>query len=116
VEQLQQFGFVQGYVLASFAAFLVFGLAFFIGARRGVRAGVRWLLAARSAYIAAIVGLTVWGVLSGQWASFMRALGFSVLLEIAVFVVIWLGIMYFMASRYLSSKYQQEKAQVGTDA
>jgi len=116
VEQLQQFGFVQGYVLASFVAFVAFGLTFLVGARRGVGAGVRWLLATRLVYAIALASLTVWGIVSGQWTGFMSALGFSVLLQIAVFITIWIGIMYFMASRYLSSKYRDEKAQVSTDA
>lgn len=116
MEQLQLFGFVQGYVIASFVAFIAFGLTFVVGARRGVRAGVRWLLATRSGYVAVLVGLTAWGVLSGQWSQFMGALGLAVLLQIAVFITIWLGIIYFMASRYLASKYQDEKAQVSVDA
>lgn len=116
MEQLQQFGFVQGYVIASLAAFFAFGLTFLVGARRGVSTGVRWFLGVRTAYAAVLVALTVWGVVSGQFGRFMGALGLSVLLEIALFLLIWIGIMYFMASRYLSTKYRDEKAQVGSDA
>jgi len=116
VEQLQQFGFVQGYVIASFVAFIAFGLTFAVGAWRGLGAAVRWLLATRLAYALVLAGLTVWGVLSGQWTRFMGTLGLSVLLEIAVFIIIWIGIMYFMASRYLATKYRDEKAQVSLDA
>lgn len=116
MEQLQQFGFVQGYVIASFAAFLALGLTFAVGARRGVSAGVRWLLGVRAAYVLAAAALTLWALLSGQLVRFMSSLGLSVLLEIAVFLLVWVGIMYFMVSRYLSTKYRDEKAQVGVDA
>lgn len=66
MEQLQQFGFAQGYVIASLVSFIASGL--------------------------------------------------SVMLEIAVFGILWIGIMYFMASRYLATKYHDEKAQVSFDA
>ncbi len=116
MEQLQQFGFVQGYVIASLVAFSAFGLTFLVGARGGVSAGVRWLLGVRMVYFVVLAGLTVWGVVSGQAEGFLNALGLAVLFQIAVFVTIWIGIMYFMASRYLSSKYREEKAQVSVDA
>jgi len=116
VEQLQQFGFVQGYVIASLVAFFAFGMTFLVGARRGVGAGVRWFLGVRTAYAAVLIALTVWGAVSGQLGRFASALGLSVLLEIALFMLIWIGIMYFMASRYLSTKYRDEKAQVGSGA
>lgn len=116
MEQLQQFGFVQGYVIASLAAFLGFGLVFAVGARRGVGAGVRWFLGVRLGYLVAIVGLTVWGVVSGRFGRFIEAFGAAALGEIAVFCGIWIGIMYFMSSRYLSTKYRHEKARVGADA
>lgn len=116
MEQLQQFPFVQGYVFASLAAFFAFGLVFAVGASRGVSAGTRWFLAVRNGYAALLVAFTAWGLLSGQLVRFVRALGISVLLEMVVFCVIWVGIMYFMSSRYLATKYLSEKAQVDHDA
>lgn len=116
MEQLQQFPFVQGYVFASLAAFLAFGVVFAVGARRGVSAGARLFLGVRNGYAAVSLALVAWGAVTGQLSRAVAALGASVLLEIVVFCVLWIGIMYFMSSRYLATKYRHERAQVDADA
>jgi len=76
------------------------GLVYAVGSTRGKRAAKMWV----DLCLAALgVGLLIdgaWALISGQWARFMHAYGFSTLAEMLVLAFLLLFSMWFMAIRY----------------
>jgi len=116
VSQLQDFAFVQVYMLAALAATVWMCAAFPVGALAGVRAGTITLVSGLVAFCVAVTGTTVWAVASGEWARFGKALGYPTLLEMGAFVALFMFTVYFMAGRYLADKRSAPTAREGSAA
>lgn len=108
MERLAEFDFVKAYMIASMAAFVWFGISFPVSGKRSARAGALMLVVGLWVYVGALAATSIWAVSSGEWARFSAVMGVDVLFEMGVFVAIWQFIMYFMASRYMSDKRNEE--------
>lgn|GEM_PF-2896379 len=108
MSQLQDFAFVQVYMLAALVATVWMCAAFPVGALAGARAGTIALVSGLGAFCVALIGTTVWAMASGEWVRFGEALGYGTLLEMGTFVALFMFTVYFMVGRYLADKRSTE--------
>jgi hypothetical protein len=109
VERLQEFRFVQSWMILALVAFLWMGLGFPVGAKMGSAVGRRVLKSGGLLLVAGTFVVTVWAILSGELAEFSGVFGMWELAEIVAFVVMFEFIVYFMADRYLEDKADEEE-------
>jgi hypothetical protein len=95
-----------GFLGAGFWVVMVTGiglaLVYAVGHFKGKRAAQQWVNSCM--LVAAVGGIAdiAWAVISGQWRSFMLQFGFSPIAEMLILAALFIGTMWFMATRYIA--------------
>ncbi|MDR3686987.1 MAG: hypothetical protein P4L93_08540 [Coriobacteriia bacterium] len=79
---------------------IAFTLVYAVGSTRGKRAARLWTNLCVALVVAGGAGDIAWAMATGEWRSFMGAIGPEPLIEMAMLAILFLGSMWFMAIRY----------------
>jgi hypothetical protein len=101
---ISSYRFLQAGVFWVLACSLAFCVAFIIGARRGGRAAARYVTTSGWVFVAGMVAIAAWALISGQLGDFVLAFGVGVLIELLMFAAGCIGIMWFMPMQYARSR------------
>ncbi len=112
---MESYLFIRIIVIAAFIAIPVMCLVFPLAARVGLVPAYRALRAGLWGFIVVAAGALGWAGASGEWSRFARDQGFGELVQVVGFFGVFMFIIYFMGSRYISDILRKARHEEGTE-
>ena len=83
---------------------IALGFVYAVGAARGKRAAARYAQVWTIVLIVGALADLVYAVITGQWAAFISAYGWTPVFEMALLAAMFIGAMWMMAASYVGDK------------
>jgi len=113
--QMWEFTFVPVGFAIVMATFLALCLVYAVGASKGKRAAERYLVwVGRLFIVASVMDLAIAAV-NGQFALFLTAFGWAPLVEMGALALMCVGSMWFMGTRYVADKRDDEPSAIDSE-
>jgi hypothetical protein len=117
------FGYAQMWVLTSvpvgfaivMATFVALCLVYAVGASKGKHAAERYLVWVGRLFVVAAAADLVVATASGQLTAFVTAFGWAPLVEMSALALMCVGSMWFMGTRYVADKRDDESPAIDSE-